>query len=453
MWDIDKVAPGALMETGEIGLKRMSGHVYEDFVPKLKNLSHRIKVYEEMITDPTVGAILFAIELHMRKAKTIVKPGNDTLRSKKMAEFVEECMLDMEHTWQDFVSEVLSMIPYGFSVHELVYKVRDDGRLGWRKIPIRAQNSIIEWDFSSKGDILGFVQRTWNQNQDVYVPLKKCVLFRPSSFRNNPEGKSALRTCYSSWYFKKKLEVIEAIGIERDLTGYPVIKPPMDVFGNNSLAKEMRQYAESMVTRIRKDEQMGAVLPPGWELELIASPGRGTVDTGAVINRYDVRIAQSMLADVIMLGHVKTGSYALADTKYNLLMSALKAWLDSIFETFNRQAIPELMRLNGWTKEAEYPKLAAGPIEQIDPLKLSNVLFRLAGIDAIKSDNPLEEYLRDFLGLPQVDWDEREKQEQKEQEEKEQEESRRAQSRIGEREDNINRPASTDGDYTQRESE
>lgn len=435
----------AFRELGEMGLKRDLNTVFEDFVPKLRSLPIRMKVYEEMITDPTIGAILFAIELHLRRVDFYVKsPDPDDEEGKEIAKFVEGCLHDMDHTWQDFLSEVLSMIPFGFSVHELVYKLREDGKIGWKKLPIRAQSSIHGWDFDDEtGDIKGLWQQTWNQRRPVYIPKRKFMLFRPSAPRGNPEGRSALRTCYSSWYFKKKLEITEAIGIERDLTGYPVLKPALDVFAKNELAQEMRRYAEKMVTRIRKDEQMGSVLPPGWELELIASPGRGSIDTSAVISRYDVRIAQSMLADIIMLGHGRTGSYALAETKHTLLMSALEAWMKTIVEKFNRDAIPQLLALNGWEDEEQYPTLQASPLDKLDPLKLANTLYRLVGINAINPDTPLEVYLRDFLGLPEADWEERK--------EKEREEQAREDAKIRDlnRPDNELRPSSADGSYNQ----
>src|SRR5690606_17408166 len=122
----------------------------------------------------------------------------------------------------------------------------------------------------------------------------------------------------------------------RNLTGYPVLRVPIDVFAKNELAKNMRTIAETTVTRVRRDEQMGAVLPPGWELKLISSEGSSTIDTDRVIQRYDARVAQSVLSDIVLMGHGSTGSYALAETKSSMFSQALCAWLDSIQETLNR---------------------------------------------------------------------------------------------------------------------
>ena len=71
--------------------------------------------------------------------------------AKAEAEFLESCMGDMEKSWMETINDILSFLPYGYSVHELVFKKRrgihsrdrrfrsksSDGRWGWRKPPNR----------------------------------------------------------------------------------------------------------------------------------------------------------------------------------------------------------------------------------------------------------------------------------------------------------------------------
>ena len=58
------------------------------------------------------------------------------------------------------------------------------------------------------------------------IPMSKALLFRTKSRKNNPEGRSILRNAYRSWYFKRRIQEIEGIGIERDLAGLPVMHGP-----------------------------------------------------------------------------------------------------------------------------------------------------------------------------------------------------------------------------------
>lgn len=434
-------------ELGDLGLKQQSGFVLEDFLPKLKHRSKRLKVYKEMRQDPILGAILFAIEMHLRRSSWQIKGDDEDTK-----EFVEECIEDMSHTYQDFLSEALSMLPYGFSIHEVVYKLRGDGRVGWKKLPIRAQDSIDRWEFDEQHGLDGVYQRRTSDFQTVFIPVRKMLLFRPSSFKSNPEGHSIFRSAWKPYYFKKKLETIEAIGIERDLSGYPTLHVPGEIFGNSEEAQKRRTYAEQIVTRVRKDEQMGAVLPPNWELELLSAQGSRNVDVDQVITRYSIQMAQSLLSDVIMLGHYASGSYGLSEQKYELFVIALDSWLESIDEVFNKYAIPRLLRLNGVTDEDRHPKMKHDPVGKIDPTTLANALFRLSNVNMIQPDNELEEFLRDFFGLPGKDLDSKRPIDPNIEHEygyAPPGDNGRTTPDDRTREDNVTRPGSAEGDYTQ----
>ena len=146
-------------EIGRIGQRRYGGTIYEEFLHELRG-KKGIEVYREMSeNDDIVGAILFAIEMLVRQCDWNVEPGGDTAKDKEAAEFVESCMNDMQDTWIDTISEILSFLTYGWSFHEIVYKRRmgntkdswtkskfNDGLIGWKKLPIRAQETLYEWE-------------------------------------------------------------------------------------------------------------------------------------------------------------------------------------------------------------------------------------------------------------------------------------------------------------------
>ena len=135
-------------QIGSIGLERYGGYVMEEFLTNLR-MPQCLKVYREMSSnDATIGAVLFLFESMMRKLPYSVEAGGDRRVDKQMAKFVDQCMHDMEHSWLDFIAEILSMFPYGWSWHETIYKKRteanseySDGRIGWAEIPISSQNS------------------------------------------------------------------------------------------------------------------------------------------------------------------------------------------------------------------------------------------------------------------------------------------------------------------------
>lgn len=407
-----------MAERGRSGLKQSGGYVYEEFIPRLR-WPYAGAIYQEMSSnDPVITAVLFCCRMMLRQVKWHVEACSDKPADVECARFVEECMDDMSETWSDFIDEVTSYFPYGFAYHEIVYKRRmgkngkvaskyDDGRIGWRRIPGRRQTTLAGWKFSESGGIQGAWQQVDGQN--IFLPIQKCLLFRTSAANGNPESVSFLRGAYRPWYFKKHIEEVEGIGIERDLAGLPVIVAPEGLDLDNKddpKAQEARNSAIRLVTSIRRDRNDGVVLSNGWELKLLSTGGTRQFDTNSIINRYDQRIAITLLADIIMLGADKVGSFALAKVKQSLLATALDAQLHSICGVLNQYAIPRLLELNTFTGLSGQPKFTCDPVVAPDLTEMGNFISKLAGAKMpLFPDIDLENQVRAMAGLPTTEED------------------------------------------------
>ena len=408
-------------EYGRLGQKRFyKGIFYEEFVPELHGL-RGVEAYKEMSNnDAVVGGILYAIEMLIRQCKFMVVPGGDKDIDKKAAEFVEQCMNDMEYTWQDTLSEILSFLTYGWSYHEIVYKLRrgkkkdvglsskyNDGLIGWKKLPIRSQDTFYEWRYEENSDkLLGMVQSAPPNYTQVLIPIDKALHFTTKSVKANPEGRSILRSAYRAWYFVKRIEEIEGIGIERDLAGFPTLTAPEDVDiwdDSDQDMKRMLARAQSIVSGIRRDEREGLVLPNGWQLQLLTSGSRRQFDTNQIIDRYHKEIATSVLADFVLLGQNSVGSFALADNKTAMFALAVGTYLDTICEAFNNQGIRRLIDINGHAFDGitDYPKMTHTDIEKPDLTAFANFLKGMIDAGVITPDPELERYVRQTGGLPE----------------------------------------------------
>src|SRR5690606_29860941 len=191
------------------------------------------------------------------------------------------------------------------------------------------------------GDIKAFVQWGPPSYEKVEIPLSKGLLFRTEVSKDNPEGRSLLRNAYRPWYFKKRIEEIEGIGIERDLAGLPVIIPAEDVDiwdPENPEARKQRYQAESLVRNIRRDRSEGVVLPHGWELKLLSTGRTRQLDTDEDTARHDDRIALPLLADIVMRGADQVGSRALGEVKRRWLAASREAAEQHIADTFSKYA-------------------------------------------------------------------------------------------------------------------
>ena len=378
-----------------------------------------MEVYKEMSeNDDIIGAILFATEMLMRQSDWSIQEAGTTQRDLNAAEFVRTCMDDMEETWSEFIAEVLSFLPYGWSYHEIVYKRRmgrsknpetnskyTDGLIGWRKLPIRSQDTLWEWKYDEKDNLIGLVQCAPPLYEQVFIPIEKALHFKTKSRKGNPEGRSVLRNCYRNWYFKRRIQEIEGIGIERDLAGLPVLEAPEGVdIWSDEYAAELAK-AERIVRSVRRDEREGIVLGNGWKFSLTSTGGRRQFDTNQIIERYDTRMAMTVLADFVLLGHQAVGSFALSSDKTELFGVALGAFLDLICEVFNNQAIPRLIDINGehFAGITDYPILTHGDIETQDLGQLGEFVSKMVGIGAITPDESMEDYLRLAADLPERD--------------------------------------------------
>lgn len=418
-------------EIGRIGQLRSGVHgngsiFMEEFLPELQGI-RAVQAYTEMMdNDATIGGVWFAIEMLIRKTDFHIEPGGDNAKDKEAAEFIESCLNDMERTWAETLSEILSFLPFGWSLHEICYKRRmgktnhrltnskySDGLIGWRKLAPRAQDTLFGWEYEDgTDDLVGMTQQPSPDYEKVTIPMDKALHFRTRSWKDNPEGQSIFRRAYRPWYMKKRLEEIEGYGMERDLAGFPVLYAPadMDIFNSDDPDMiRMLDYAQNLVSGIKRDALEGVVLQqgtpdmPGWKLELLASSGKRQFDTNAIIDRWDKRIATSVLADFVLLGQQQVGSFALADSKTKIFALAIGAYLDIICEVFNNQGIPRLIDLNGdhFKGKTDYPKMVHGDIEDVDLVQFATYIEKMVGAGVLTPDEELEKEIRRVGNLPE----------------------------------------------------
>lgn len=425
--------PENLSAVGATGLTQYAGRIYEELLPELRGPRWRRTLRDMLDTDPVIGAVAFAMEMLVRQVAWDVTDAGDDPAQVAAGALIRTALQDMRDTWQVTLAEILSFISWGWADLEITYKRRlgpsrnlarrpssqyTDGLIGWAAWSIRGQETLLYWDFDDSGDATGFVQLPppdFRQRQLTFEidGITKVLHFQTTSRKGNPEGRSIYRGAYRPWYFKRNIEHIEGIGIERDLAGLPVAWVPPEWLDPEAPQAIQATLAaiQKIVINIRRDEQEGVVFPLSYDeqgnkqfdLTLLSSGGARQFDTDRVIQRYNAQIAMVALADFILLGHEKVGSFALASSKTNLFGIALGAFLDHICQVVNTKAIPSLLRLNGMAME-DAPTLTHGDVETIDLEALGIYLQALnaAGADVFGNDTTgaVRAYLYQQGGLP-----------------------------------------------------
>tara|TARA_R100001086_G_scaffold134472_1_gene69950 strand:- start:2317 stop:3765 length:1449 start_codon:yes stop_codon:yes gene_type:complete len=390
----------------------------DEFLPTLRGRRAMRKYREMRDNDSTVGAVMYATEQMLRDVPMNIIPADDSEAAEEGVTFLNSVFEDMDHTLDDHIAEALSYLTYGFSWFEVVYKKREgpnasslakrskysDGYMGVRKIATRAPWTVSRFEVDEKtGDLLGVYQSEGYSLGRDYIPLRKSLYYRTTAINGDVSGRSVLRNAYTAYERLKEIQQYEAIGIERELAGIPVISVPSSYFDPD--ATEAQQAALEKFKKIGRDlkfNEQGYILKPsdtypGKEgepsniplvsFELLSSGGTRAIEIDPVVKRYQHDIARSILAEFIMLGSSEKGSYALSKSKTDLYLRALESYIQMIADVLNKQLVQTLWELNGFPLET-MPKIKAGDVAPHDLKELGSYLRNLNGADINLSGQP-----------------------------------------------------------------
>lgn len=420
-----------ISEVGYNGLSISAGQINEEMKRELQ-FPTSIITYKQMSYDSMISAALNYYEQMMLKSRfTFKSHALATEEQKQYAEFMEECINDMEHSWQDFIQEVSSMNTYGFCVNEIVLRKRlkskgskyNDGKIGIHKLPIRSQDSIAKWVYDEEQNLIGVTQsvaKTGKRGQvllsqkgeDVTIPRQKFLLFRLGKKKDSPLGESPLRGCYYSWKYKTAVEDLENIGMSRDLSGIPIAKVPPQIMSPDASPELQQQYEQikNIVRNIHNNNQAGVVWPlaydenskqPMYEFSLLKNDGGKSYDTKSIKEYYCNAILTALSADVLLLGQSNTGSYALGNMKGTMTAIAIEYKLKEICNVINQHLIPLIAKYNDWDL-TRLPYIVAEDLEAASLEEVSKFIQRTGAVGFLPRTPAVVNKVLDTLGLEPI---------------------------------------------------
>jgi hypothetical protein len=426
-----------LSEAGYLGLNVYAG-VTKDEIKKELNFPTSIQTYKQMSYHGTINSALTLFDTLVSKADWKFKaPKDATPAELDQARIINEMMNDLQgQTWADFISDALSANVYGFSVHEKVYRRRtkengskyNDGLIGWRKLPIRNQETIQRFVFSDDGNEIIGVRQDLTQVSDPYnrysqrsnnavvLPRSKIMLFRAGKHKGDPYGKSPLRDAYLAWRFLSVIEEIEANGVAKDLAGLPVLKLPPQYLAADASPdqKAIRAYYENVMRNLQVNQQSALILPqaydqdtrqPLFSLELLSLNGSKAMDTSKIKEYYKNLILTSLFADLLTMGQTGGGSFALGQIKSSLSGNAAEAMLKKITQVINDDLIRQTYELNGWdTSRMGY--MDFDNIQTEDLESFSKAIQRYASTSVLEVDRDVLNRIRESVGIDSLPEDE-----------------------------------------------
>lgn len=421
-----------LGESGFVGLRTIWGRVIDD-PQRAFHHPNFYRTVREMMNDAVIASAFNTYRMLLSRVNWTVEPPVDaTDQEKERAKFIQSCMDDMEHTWAEFLSDVITYLPYGFSVQEKVYRRRlykngsrfNDGKVGLRKISPRGQDTIVRWTFSEDGrDLLGAEQSIANlengamfmdqANEHGLIPIKreKFMLFRADPTKGDPTGNSILKGAYKAWKQMDMLRDQELLGVAKESNGLPVIKLPPEYMAADAPddMKAVYSACQKLLDTIQAGTNKGIIFPRRidetskadlFDLSLLEKKGINGANIDAVIKRYHSEIYSALGVDILK-EVTEIGSFSLADSDTNLVSLMMSHRLNEIADVLNNDLIPQLFSLNGWSLE-RLPKFVHGDISEMSADELGKLLQRTGSIGLIAKDIATINRLRKAYGISEL---------------------------------------------------
>jgi hypothetical protein len=422
---------------GVDGLRTINGALLEHCHEELK-WPHAIKTYKQMSLDPTIAAVNNFYNMMIARAEfKFEAPVGASAESVAATDYLNYCMGNMEgQTWQQFISGIGSYRIYGFSIAEKVWTVvkngKYKGRLKWKTLAQRSQDTIKEWtwDRNDPDTLTGVIQQSNVMDTTRYksteikpehkIDRSKFILFRFDPKKNSPQGTSPLDGCWIAWKYLQLVREYQAIGVAKDLGGIPVIGYPVEKLieaaaDPSGAAATTLNTLKEMAASLHAGDKTYAIKPidytdQGKELytfDLIGVTGGGKqYDTGEIIKQYQNEILTCYSASMLKLGQDASGSFALSDNMNNLLAFGVQHNLDIIVNQINVDLIPQTLAANGWLlDEEDMPKLTYGDIAPRDLDEIGKFVQRAVTSGALSTGKGLDAKLREIADLGKATYD------------------------------------------------
>lgn len=425
----EDIARFKLGEIGSPGLNIFAGITQEELKSDL-NFPNNLKTYKLMSYHPSINASLGLYEAMISKVKFKIVSRSKSSDSLKKADIVSQMLFkDMDKSFDEFIKDAMTMDKYGFSVVEKVYRKRNkasgsiysDDLIAPKKLALRSQDSIQKFIFNDDGSEVLAVKQVLTNASDPYgrysslksnqitIPRSKLMLFKTGNNSDNPFGVSPLRNVYLAWKYISAIEELEAINIQKDLSGVPLLTLPAQYMSSEATSEQKAIYEEfkRMGRNLQSGSQSCIVLPSSvdpdtrqklFNVELLSLDGKRGFDLNKVKEYYRAMIFIGLQADILLMGNTSTGSFALGSIKNTLTGNAVEGFIKEIVRVVNTDLVRQIYELNQWDL-TDMVELDYDGFDQESLDEVGKFLQRVSSVSLIERDRDILNYIRNKLGV------------------------------------------------------
>lgn len=381
-------------------------------------LPQAFKTYRNMMENEYIGAGVGLIQNLINKLDYELKCDDDcTEAQKKLVKKLNKSLDNIEGMDKtQFLNYILSLLPYGHSMFEIVMK-KEGGDFTFDafspihpinvKKYVYTRNKLEKLELSAADNDGKLIQNTAKAED---LSGGKVLMFKLNADLDNPLGRSVLNRCYMPW---KKLDIVseyELIGVAKNLSGVLKVKAPAEYIQDylNNPTTDNAKYMDDLINQaelLHAGKSCVSVIPSDatqngvsmFDITTIGNADGNDMDTNAIIKRLEGSILTTLYTDILMLGQGSGGSFALSDSKTTLLTLVIESILKAISRGFEH-AVNVAHELSVVEKKGKVSLVFDG-IEKLDFEAYTRGMQRLVDANILTPDDNLEKVVRDRANL------------------------------------------------------
>ncbi len=364
------------------GIQMRLGDIDEEYVPELKPIKSRMRVFDRMANDPQVRGQLRAITMTLIsgvrwKTEGGTPEGRELIESNILRRGPRKFW--MATSWLNFLFENMGCLVHGFAPFGVSWSRPIEGRQLLSNLTWLHPRSFDEdgWKVDEFDQFLGirrsFVDGTGKQHTREFTSAEDLFLTCWDRRGPNWEGNAFIRPMYKPWLLNEMAEKIDMIDLQNRGVGIPVAK-----LSGNGGAKE-RDTLVSILKSLRggSKERAFIVLQNDEEIKYLLSEGHAK-DAGPVLSHHRTNISTSAGTEYFQQGNTSSGSRAGASalaTGFFINVDAIRVILqDQInYGAGDQPGLVERLIERNFGPDVEPPQIVGSkvsPTEQLDNVPL-----------------------------------------------------------------------------------
>lgn len=384
------------------------------------NINNAFNTFRDMKMDPIISGSLSWIKSVISKSEfNLVPHKKATLKERKLTEAINESFDHLSFRKKAVVNNILQMLDYGCSLHEVVLKRKPDGTVVFGNISPIHLTSVQKFEYRNgqldkirlnppENDGILFVDQTQEE-----INGDKILNFRLEADPDFPLGRSLLYGCYRPWRTKLIIDEYNTIGAAKNLSTVVELSMPMDYINDymNDPASDNALYVEQMLEQVEMlhaGKSSYVLIPSDTNVNGVGNFGvkpltnnANTYDAEKSIGRFNKEILFALQTQVLNLGHNSQGSFALADNSTSLL----GLWLQNVFAIMSdelKRGVELAWKANGANPD-RIPDVKFDDIDEEDIVKFADALTKLQTAGFVKAVEGDDAVIRERFQLPEAE--------------------------------------------------